>query len=45
VVLAHLRALQHLVSIVREGRAYRLLRRLGFWKWFEDAIARSVPGP
>jgi SAM-dependent methyltransferase len=43
VVLTHLRALQHLVSIIRDGRAYRVLRRLGFWKWFEEAIARSVP--
>jgi len=44
VVQTHLRTLQHLVSIIQAGRAYRILRGLGFWKWFEDAIGRSVPG-
>ncbi len=38
----HLRALQHLVSTVQRGRAYRLLRALGLWKWFDRAVAQAV---
>jgi SAM-dependent methyltransferase len=41
-LMGQLRALQQLVTAIQRGRAYRLLRRLGFWKWFERAVAQTA---
>ncbi|HYB41948.1 MAG TPA: methyltransferase domain-containing protein, partial [Candidatus Methylomirabilis sp.] len=40
-VLSQMRALQRVVSSIESGRAYRILRRLGFWQWFEREITRG----
>jgi SAM-dependent methyltransferase len=41
-LVGQLRALQRVVAAIQHGRAYRLLRRLGFWKWFDRAIAQTA---
>jgi SAM-dependent methyltransferase len=39
--LGDLEALQELIKVIQNTRAYKLLRRLGRWKWIEQGIAQS----
>jgi SAM-dependent methyltransferase len=45
VVMEQLRTLQHLVSTVQGTRVYRLLRRLGRWRFIEQAFANIGSSP
>ncbi len=42
VISRQLRGCQRVISAIQEGRAYRMLRALGFWRWFEGEVVRSA---
>jgi SAM-dependent methyltransferase len=44
VVMDQLRALQRVVRGVQQTRTFRVLRRLGYWEFIDEAIAQAAPG-